>query len=327
MRVYLFSKARQTTLQAIGKGASGVAMEAFPLDSLDRTLPAIAKWSVVYIDMASVGPKERAKRIAAIDEHPDILFGIVDLHGDVADPASLFHLGAVDYVGKSGFAGGISAKRLASVLAFARRGRPEMTGGTDDLESDAGWSEIVEGREYSFIFLYVGVDGSEELKRRYGQEELGRAMATFRAFIERCVKPCEGRMWLWNGFGGVVLFPLGDHNGAPVACAFRIQLLRPFYDVEDCPLPNALSFRMALSLGAMVYREKKTGAILSDALNSVFHLGQKFTEPGRFTLTADVLRLAPESLKDFCVPAGTFEGKKIFRVRSPLYPGSQKEGG
>jgi hypothetical protein len=143
--------------------------------------------------------------------------------------------------------------------------------------------------------------------------------------VDRGVSPYGGKIWMWSGFGGIVLFPFSQRNCIPIVCALRLLLWRPLYDVEESPLPNYLSFRMALSIGSMVYREKRTGGIVSDGLNTVFHLGQRFTDPGRFTLSADVLDMAPDRLKEYCLPAGVFEGQKVFRLRALVYPSVQRE--
>jgi class 3 adenylate cyclase len=329
MRVLVFSKTKQAWLKSRTRHAGeGLSLEVYPFDALRRNLPTIGKGSLVYLDMAGLGPREQNRRVGVMEENPDVLFGVIDFTGSVSDPASLFRRGAVDYMGKPLAKVGLSAARVSEVVAYARSQRGE-TGepAVTDLEQAARtWAQIVEGREYQFYFLFIEVDDAEEMKKRYGHENLAHALDTFRSFIDRGVSPYGGKLWLWSGFGGIVLFPVGGRICMPMVCAFRLQLLRPFYDVEESPLPNYLSFRMALSLGSMIYREKRTGGIICDALNSAFHLGQRFTEPGRFTLTADVHRVVPDVLKDFCVHAGVFEGKKIYRVRAPLYPSTQREG-
>ncbi len=328
MKVTVFSKTKQASLKSSAKRAGdGVTIDVLPLNALARTLPTLGKGSLVYIDMAGLSPREQTRRIAVMDEHQDILFGFLDSTGSVGDPAVLFHHGAVDYMGRQPSRTGISAKRIRDILAFARSLRKAVEGTLEGggFSAARSWSDVVEGREYPFYFLFFEADGAEELKKRYGHENLGRAMETFRSFIERGVAPYGGRVWLWSGFGGIALFPAGTDNPGPIVSAFRLMLWRPFYDVEESPLPNYLSFRFALSEGAMVYREKRTGGIVCDALNSVFHLGQRFTEAGQFTLTARVYRAVPEYLKEFCSPVGAFEGRKIYRVRAPIHPSVQRE--
>jgi hypothetical protein len=328
VKVTVFSKTKQVSLKSRARRAGdGLTVDVFPLNALARTLPTLGKGSLVYIDLAGLVPREQARRLAAVSEHQDLLFGIMDSSGSVTDPAALFRIGAVDYIGRQLAKSGLSARRVRDILVYARSIHKNVDGAASGAVSTLrSWSEIIEGQEYPFYFLFFEADGAEEMKKRYGHENLARAMDTFRTFIERGVMPYGGKVWMWSGFGGIVLFPSSDGNIAPFVSAFRLMLWKPFYDVEESPLPNYLSFRLALSTGTMAYREKKTGGIVCDALNSVFHLGQRFTAPGQFAITADVFRATPDYLREFCVPVGAFEGRKVYRVRAPLLPSEQQEG-
>jgi hypothetical protein len=143
-------------------------------------------------------------------------------------------------------------------------------------------------------------------------------METFRSFIDRNVTQHGGRLWLWSHFGGLALFPLGNGECQAMACGLRILLARVFYDVEESLLPGRLSFRLALSVGATVYRHADTGRIVSDGLNSIFHLGQRFARAGQFMLTAEAAELGPAQLRPFLHSAGSFEGRRIMRMALPL---------
>jgi class 3 adenylate cyclase len=328
MKVWVFSKAKNAPFSRPGRAGEGVSVEALPLHALGRTLPTLGKGSLVYLDVAGLGPRERIKRLGLVSDHPELLFGIIDFTGSIPDPALLFRRGVVDYLGRPMAREIMNAKRVREVVSFARAMGREACDTSEENEFNAarGWDEILEGRTYPFFFLFIEVDDAEDMKRRHGAEPLARALETFRSFVERCVSLYGGKLWTWAGFGGIALFPYAEDNYAPLVCALRVLLWLPFYDVEESPLPNSLCFRMALSSGPMTYREKKTGAVISDALNSVFHLGQRFTEPGSFSISAEVHRLAPDFLKNYCVPAGIFEGRKIFRMRTPVYPSMQRDG-
>ncbi|HUI69046.1 MAG TPA: hypothetical protein VL354_00910, partial [Spirochaetia bacterium] len=244
--------------------------------------------------------------------------------GVVTDVASLFHVGAVDYLGKKMSASRLNAKRISQVLSFADGGRDEQADGappsvavasSSEAPSD-GWAGIVHGKEHEFAILFVEVDGSEELKKRHEPDNLTGALETFRAYVERIASQHGGRTWMWSQFGGLVLFPKSGSTSAPV-CGLRLLLSRVFYDVEESPLPGNLSFHLALSIGRTVYKIHNTGEIISESLNSVFHLGKRFTRPSQFFVATEAMGLVPEKLKALCVPVGSYEGRKIFRLIPP----------
>jgi hypothetical protein len=98
----------------------------------------------------------------------------------------------------------------------------------------------------------------------------------------------------------------------------RVLLSRVFYDIDESLLPGRLIFHMALSVGTTVYQKGDTGRIVSDGVNSIFHLGRKYAQPGQFLMTAEACELAPPALRAHLVPAGSFEGSRIVRLLRPM---------
>ena len=326
MKVLVFSKAPAALLRALSARVwKDTNLEVLSLSALRRSLPSPAEAALVYVDVRGLTDRERGKALAEIAKNPQVCFGVLDPSGTVKDIAALFHAGAVDYIGKKLTLVAFTAKRAAAVAEYAQdvygaengdsagnRKTPEIVPVSD------GWQDIVPGKEHRFAFLFVEVDDAEELKKRHEPENLVNAMETFRGFIERVVQQHGGRPWMWGRFGGLALFPLNNFNSTAPLCGLRILLSRVFYDIDESLLPGCLSFHMALSVGTTVYQKGDTGRIVSDGVNSIFHLGRTYAQPGQFLLTAEACALAPPALRSHLIPAGSFEGRRIMRMLRPL---------
>jgi len=333
VRILLFANNRKSLSKPLG-GPKGLAVEPYPMRDLPVIIPSLEDGTLVYLDLTGLGRPRRQKILSMIPANPHIFFGVLDPAGAVEDVAGLFHDGAVDYVGKKMKGSRLSAKRIFRVLLYADAGATEGVfeeappippGATSEhFPSGDAWAKIVSGREYEFAILFAEVDGSEELKKKHEPENLAGAMESFRSYVERIASRHGGRTWMWSQFGGLVLFPMRQGASSAPLCGLRLMLWRIFYDVEESPLPGHLSFHLALSTGRTVYRERDTGEIISDGLNSVFHLGKRYTRPGQFFISVDAMGLVPQKLRSLCVPVGTYEGKRIFRMIPPrpvLIPG------
>ncbi len=336
MKVLLFGRTRHARAKP-ARGPRGLALEAYPLSDLPAMMPGIKQGTLVYLDLSGLAGSQRERILTLIPDNPHILFGVMDPGGAVADVAALFHAGAVDYLGKKLGSGGLSAKRVSRVLSYADGGEPAEEAAEEEAPvarreppepevSGDAWAKIVPGREYEFAILFVEVDGSEELKKRHEPENLAGAMESFRSYVERIASQHGGRTWMWSQFGGLVLFPLRRGASSAALCGMRLLLSRIFYDVEESLLPGHVSFHMALATGAIVYREHDTGEIIAESLNSVFHLGKRYTRPGQFFISADAMAVVPQRLKGLCVPVGSYEGKRIFRMVPPRPVLLQGEG-
>jgi len=308
------------------KGQNAIQVEVRPIEGIRGAVRSFGRGALIYLDLRGMDEKERRKTLSLVEKHPGISFGIIDPAGSVDDVAALFHSGAVDYIGRKLGAAALTRRRLARVGEYSRSvDQPsdaldvsaDMPGAVSTAGSD-GWAEIVPGREYRFAFLYIEADDADELKKRHEPANLASAMETFRSFVERMVNQHGGRLWLWSRFGGLALFPLRGATSLAPQCGLRLLLSRVFYDVEESLLPGNLSFRMALSVGRTTYQESDTGGIVSDGINSIFHLGQRFARPGQFLLTEDACELAPRPLRRHILPAGSYEGRRIMRMLRPV---------
>jgi hypothetical protein len=148
---------------------------------------------------------------------------------------------------------------------------------------------------------------------------LSIALASFRSYIDGFVRQFGGRIWMWSSFGGLVLFPFDAKSCPALTCSFRLMLFKHIYDIEGSHFPKFLSYRVVLHIGNILYMEENTGNIVSDSLNSIFHLGQQFARPGGFYVTDEVMQFSHPALRGFFLHAGTFENRRVLRMRQPVH--------
>jgi len=304
--------------------------------TLAQTRYAVAEPQLlVYLDLYGLSEAEARKHLRQLAAQDRLAYGVIDPAGRVRDAAELLRQGAVDYLGKTLLKEGLGRKRLNRIDLYLRhrfRQEPAAPGRKDAVAASAktgapaaaaDWQGIVAGREYTFCFMFIELDGREEMEKKYERSNLGMALASFRKHIESSVGSYGGRVWIWSGFGGIVLFPYDGGECAALRCGFRFVLFKHLYDIEESLFPNLLSFRIIFHLGETVYVENGTGHIISDTLNSIFHLGQQFAKAGNFYITEEVLRRAHPAFRDSFLDVGVFEGRKIYRLRLPVHTGRE----
>ena len=89
-----------------------------------------------------------------------------------------------------------------------------------------------------------------------------------------------------------MLFPFDGRREQAAPCGLSMTLYKYLYDIEESRFPHFVSWRMAAHLGEVAWREHATGTLVSETLNSVFHLGQQFVPAGSFHVTDDIHALA-----------------------------------
>lgn len=313
------------TKESPRRGRRGI--EHAPPARLAEIVPSLGPADLLYLDLSAFPAAEARARLKQLLGRGDLYVGVIDPKGTVKDVPSLFHDGAVDYVDSDAWKSGLTPRRLTRAATYARslKRYPESVGPAAPAArpcqpSGADWSRIREGEEYTFSLLFIELDGAEGLELRFGAANLAEALASFRAYVERSVTPFGGRTWIWSRFGGIVLFPFDGRREQAAPCGLSMILYKYLYDIEESRFPHFVSWRMAAHLGEVVWRERATGTLVSETLNSVFHLGQQFVPVGQFHVTEAVRELAGEPMCRFFVPAGQFEGRRIWRMRRPKMP-------
>ncbi len=321
MEIHIYSNSRAIEKAFAGvKKAKDIVLRYQPASQLKKSAKNAPKNSLIYADISSFPKAEAAQVLKSLSKLEDQLTGIIDPKGSIADVAGLFHDGAADYLGADCLKNGLTAKRLARILEFKKIEKDDSAelARKNYIPSGGGWKNIRAGQEYTFCFMMVELDNKADLKA-LPVEDFNRITRAFHAYLEDTVSPLDGKIWMWMDFGGLILFPFDGKKVHAIDAAFRLMVGRRLMSAEIVHLDIALSFRIAMHIGNTVYKTRgDTGTIISDSINSVFHLGQKFAEPGGFYLTNDIFIYAPSGIMNIFVPAGEYEGRSILRMKRIL---------
>lgn len=332
MELLIFSDSSQaqTYINSFNRNKFFSVPEYYPLNEFKKRVNLAevkAIPALVYLDRSCLTEEEIDKLIKYLARKQGVYWGLIDPKNQSVDIGALFQQGGADYAGPSVMKDGISLNRLKGVQKYLREYRKvivdnlpkkdqaEIPGGLMPVKQ--GWREIISGKEYTFFLIYIELDDKSDMEKKYGARNLSVALKSFRQYVESSLKPYGGRIWIWSRFGGIVLYPFSPDNTDFIYSVFRMKLFKELYDVEDSLFPNILSMRMVLYLGNLVYVKENTGQIVSDTLNSLFHLGQKYAEKGNSYITEEVFQFIPVQLKDFFVPADDFDGRRIMRMKAP----------
>lgn len=290
---------------------------------------------ISYIDITSLDAAERRKSILAFRRRcGQTAWGVADPSGQIDDPASVFFLGASDYLGPMVFKHGVDKARARDVRAYAQSrleceslrpsGAPlcapdaAVTGGGAVVSAFGGWKSVRPGVVYPFYFLFIAASAQMNLKTRLGESGYIAFRDRLRAQIQQVLAEADPLLWMETDTTAVYLIPSVPRNAshAIVAC-LKLLLNTPIFGYERLGLPFPIAFTCAVHHGPTEFAVPgKTGTIVSDAVNFIFHLGAKCAQAGRLTLSSEVDRTSiPASLRELFVDAGAFEGRTLIHSR------------
>ncbi|MCU0847611.1 MAG: hypothetical protein MUD12_06955 [Spirochaetes bacterium] len=318
MKIIIFTDSKNTAkLFDPLKKAKDCSLELHPRSDLKKKSGSLTKDSIIYLDVSDYKEADRKKALAILEKLTGYRYGIIDPKGAVIDMAGLFHSGASDYIGRDLAKKGINAKRPAQVAEFKAVDIAVKTTPVKKnyILSGKDWKEIKSGKEYTFCFMFIELDNQKEMRTIYGNK-LGGLLKNFHDIVGATAAKINGRVWMWTDFGGLLLFPFDGKNCDSILMGFKLILDRTIMTVEDLKIDNTFSYRIAIHIGNTLYQTRgNTGNIISDSINSIYHIGYKFAEPGDFCITQDAVEFIPKGLADLFKEAGEFEGRVITRLK------------
>lgn len=290
-----------------------------------------------YLDISGLSPAALKKNLTLLKKGA-AFWGIIDPKGSCDDPALYFFEGANDYIGQAVVKKGLSKKRFALALSGARPEKRQGAKGNvaDDADSAGtkrkskklpagefeGWKSIRTGTEGTFFFLYVSLSGKSSLRSMLGETSFNYVKNRLREILQQALQEADALLWMETENNSLFLVPPRQRNGnAAVEASLKMLMNSRVVAIEKLGLSVPVEFTFALHYGQTLFQAPgKTGAVISESINYIFHLGSKKAEPGRLSISGDVPDDAlPEGLADLFVATGVFEGIPIRHSKRFIY--------
>ena len=290
----------------------------------------------IYLDITGLTPAEQKKAIGLLKKSGSF-WGIIDPKGAAEDPASFFFDGAGDYIGPALVKKGLNKKRFATAFSWTEEkasagsvskgaNGTEVAGNKKNIKLPGGkfegWKSIRAGSTGSFFFLFVSISGKTNLRSQIGEASFNIVKNRLRDVLQHNLWEADALLWMETEGNCLFLVPPRAANGKTVIEAVLKMILNcRLIGMEDLGLSFPVEFTFALHFGQTAFQAPgKTGAVISDSVNYIFHLGTKRAETGRLTISEDVPEeVFPDGLKDFFRNTGVFEGIPIRHSRRFIY--------
>jgi hypothetical protein len=317
MTIHVFTANKKLRLEADAKTAKLIEIKA--LEDLKTHSPTLGNLS--YLDITGLSGADLKKAFAALRKiGQGEAWGVLDPKGQCPDPAACFFEGAADYLGPSLLKAGLSLARVKKVLAFSGKIIEESPAAQAFAPQDypfPGWKGVKRGSSYHFYFLYFAVEGQTALKGKLGEANYVTFRERLRSFLQQTLQEADAMLWMETDSSGLFLLP-PQRKGAQAAvlALLKAELNAPLIGYEKMGLTLPINFVFALHLGESQFEAPgKTGTVVSEDVNFIFHLGAKRAESGRITLSTEAKAALPEKVADLFIPTASYEGHSLLQSR------------
>jgi hypothetical protein len=335
MGIIIFTK-KEAALKTVLKKPAG-SMELLGAAALSEYKPR--EGDIAYLDVTGIAPADIKKTVTQLKKRcRDTPWGIIDPRGS-RDPAAWFFEGASDYAGPDVLKSGMDAKRIKTAAGWrsalagtAKTGKEEPATAADaglpktgiklPVVKFPGWKDIPPGKSMPFYLLYCALRGKTNFSTRLGDAAYAQVHKRLLAYLYQNLQEADGLIWMDSGKDCLFLIPPKAQNAeAAATVCMRLLLSAPLIAIETLGLSIPVNFVFSLHYGQVSYKPPgKTGTVVSDAVNFIFHLGAKKAEPGRLTVSGELPdSTIPKTLKDCFLSAGGYEGRQIWHTGKISY--------
>ncbi len=156
-----------------------------------------------------------------------------------------------------------------------------------DIRTTRNWGVLREGETYIMAFLAVDVVGNSSLVREYGQEKMSELYDSLREIITRVAERRNGRLWGWEGDGGIVAFTFEEQNLRATLAGIEMLNELFIYNLIECPLEGGLHVRVTVHNGPCEY--SATGSELKvDTIKRVWEIDSRYGRTDTLLVTDSV---------------------------------------
>ncbi len=177
------------------------------------------------------------------------------------------------------------------------------------IRKTKNWGTLSEGEQYLFALLRLDIAGNSKLVREYPDDIIQKTYSDFRNIVQNAVDRRNGRIWSWEGDGGLVAFFFSNKNLYATFAGMDIVNQLFLYNQTKCRLKQPLGVRIAVHSGLMDYTNNEEDLKRSDIIKTVTDIEANHTVPNTLTVSDMIV-------KGFC--------KSMIEVFEPVITGGSK---
>ena len=154
-----------------------------------------------------------------------------------------------------------------------------------EVRISRNWGVLMEGEEYIFTFLRLDIVGNTKLVKKYPNDVIQNTYRDLHSIVDKAIIRRHGRIWNWEGDGGLVAFHFSRRNLLAVLSAMEIANRIFIYNKLSCRLDQPLEVRIAVHTGPCEYTDNEEDLKKSETVKKIIEIESMNTRPNTVTIS------------------------------------------
>ena len=174
------------------------------------------------------------------------------------------------------------------------------------------WGVLREGQECIFTFLRFDIVGNTEMVRNHPKEVIDATYSDFGDIVKRSVNKRNGRIWSWEGDGGLIAFYFANKNQMATLSAMEILHDLFLYNRLSCRLGSPLKTRIAVHSGNCDYTSLEEDIKKLEPVKKTIEYESKYTAPNSATISGVVHATLEGFVAEMFSPMASASKSKLY---------------
>ncbi|RKX93617.1 MAG: hypothetical protein DRP59_02465 [Spirochaetes bacterium] len=156
------------------------------------------------------------------------------------------------------------------------------------IRKTLNWGTLREGDSYTLVFLGIDIINNTGIVKKYPKNMVEQTYTEFSFIVQNICEKRNGRLWNWEGDGGVVAFFLGKKYQDAVLSSMEILNDMFLYNRTICSLKEHLNFRISIHSGNLEYTENRNKLIQEEPLKVLQEMEKKYSAKNTICISLPV---------------------------------------
>jgi hypothetical protein len=183
------------------------------------------------------------------------------------------------------------------------------------VQRTRNWGVLREGEEAIVTVLKIDIVGNTKLVKDNKRDLVNEVYSFLRDTVFKNVEQRNGRIWNWEGDGGVAAFYFDNRKFYGLMCAICILHEIEYFNIFQNNLDRPIKVRMALNDGNIYYSSDEEDLLNNEVIKHVIKMESDLTEPNTLTLNYPVTTSYDTMIKNMFTSFRSPDNVSYFRYQ------------
>ncbi|MGD9939789.1 MAG: hypothetical protein AB7T74_08330 [Clostridia bacterium] len=175
----------------------------------------------------------------------------------------------------------------------------------------SSWGRLKAGVEYPITLLRIDIVNNTRIVRANDAGDVGTAYERFREIFQGIIEKRRGRVWLWEGDGGMAAFQYAHPNMSATLCGMEFMNEMMLYNLYANPLDKPIQLRAAAHAGFLRYSNNAAELLHEELVKETIEIESCYTRPDSFSISASIAPHVDGIIKDCFIPPKEYYSREI----------------